>query len=116
MAGCATAPATGREEVAEPYIVEFGSTEVSLAILEDGAIPMHDFVKIAQRVTGRVITYRADDFAGLLWPAEQPFSDATCVLKAYRSFGGWWVDQYIRYQLPALQRGLILNDCTPQIV
>jgi hypothetical protein len=57
-AACAT-PAEPRPDASTaPYDVAYGPEEVTLVVLDGGAIPLPEFVKIAQRATGRVITYR----------------------------------------------------------
>lgn len=60
-AACAAPAGPPPDAAASPYAVEFGPEEVTLSVRDGGAIPMVEFVRIAQRVTGRVITYRAAD-------------------------------------------------------
>lgn len=57
---------------------------------------------------------RAGDYAGLLWDEAQPIDDSLPVLPAQRAWGGWWVSQYIRWELSAVDPGLTFNDCVPR--
>ena len=57
----------------------------------------------------------AGDYAGLIWPEGEPLGPATPVLMAHSASGAWWVSQYLRFELPALQRGLVFSDCVPQL-
>lgn len=57
----------------------------------------------------------AGDFTGFLWPAEKPIGPATPILKAALVWGAWWVEQYIRHEVPELSGSLIASDCTPQL-
>lgn len=58
----------------------------------------------------------AGDYEGLVWPAEQPIEPATPILKAYRESGGWWVSQYVRFQIPGLSPDLVFDDCTGRLL
>lgn len=54
----------------------------------------------------------AGDYRGFLWPAEWPVDvPEVPVQTVYRESGGWWLQQYIRYEVPLLDEDLIFNDC-----
>jgi hypothetical protein len=57
----------------------------------------------------------AGDYVGFVWPQSDPIEDATPILIAHRESGGWWVSQYVRFTIPERRRGLIVNDCVPQV-
>lgn len=57
----------------------------------------------------------AGDFAGLAWPETKALTNETPILVAYTESGGWWVSQYIRWELPGLKSDLIFQDCKSQL-
>ena len=62
---CALLPANLRGQDEPPYTVDVRDGVVSISVPDGGGIPMKDFVKIAQRVTGKLFTFTPQELEGV---------------------------------------------------
>ncbi len=62
---CAFLPVSGLASQEAPYTVDVRDGVITISVPDSGGLPMKDFVKIAQRVTGKLFTFTPQEVEGV---------------------------------------------------